>query len=58
MKGSNGHICRIVCAYQPCGKTTTSTMGLGTLYSQKRRYQIEKGETRRPRILLNLDLLW
>ena len=38
MKGNNRHICRIFWAYHPCGKTSTQSIGVGTLYYQQRRY--------------------
>ena len=56
-EGGNRHIYRIVCAYQPCGKTSTSFMGIGTIYYQQIRHQISRGETICPRMLLLEELV-
>ena len=57
IKGNNGHICRIVCAYQPCGKPTTSPMGILNLCAHKIRYYIVIGGTRCPRMIFREDLV-
>ena len=38
MKANIGKLCRMVCEYQPFGKPSTSSIGLGTIYSQQRDY--------------------
>ena len=39
MKVKYGNECRIVYAWQPCGKTSISPGGLGIFYDQQIRYQ-------------------
>ena len=48
LKGNSGNIYRIVCDYQPCGKPSTSTEVLGTVYDKQIMHHRSILDTRPP----------
>ena len=44
LKGNSGHFCRILCAYQPCGKCLTLSGDIITVYAHQKSYFGARGE--------------